>query len=259
MEFPLPSLQRSKMNEEYNELTNYIVELGKTIRSGSAIIVSEDGKDIKLNVDAEINKKIISFLANKFPYPILSEEEKNQISFKKYNKKFWIIDPLDGSLNFSRNIPMSCISIALFNDSKPNYGCIYDFNRNELFVAGSNSCYLNGSRTTTSKIDRKSKGILCTGFPSWRNYEDGSLIKFLDKIKNWKKIRAIGSAALSLTWVARGWADAYIEEDIRIWDVAAGLGLVLAAGGEIYLKENEQPNFVTAIATNGKISVKDLL
>ena len=81
----------------------------------------------------------------------------------------------------------------------------------------------------------------------------------LDKIKNWKKIRAIGSAALSLTWVARGWADAYIEEDIRIWDVAAGLGLVLAAGGEIYLKENEQPNFVTAIATNGKISVKDLL
>ena len=247
------------MNNQYNELTNYIIELGKTIRGSSSIIISEDEKDIKLNVDTEINNKIISFLVNKFPYPIISEEEINQLSYNSYDEKFWIIDPLDGSLNFSRNIPMSCISIALFNGKKTEFGCIYDFNRKELFVSGTNNCFLNNHKITTSNINEKSKGILCTGFPSWRNYGKDSLNKFMHQIKDWKKIRAIGSAALSLAWVARGWVDAYMEEDIRIWDVAAGLALVKAAGGEIYLKENNRTNFVTAIATNGNISIKELL
>ena len=62
-----------------------------------------------------------------------------------------------------------------------------------------------------------------------------------------------------MAWVARGWTDAYIEEDIRIWDVAAGLALVKAADGDIYLKENDRPNYVTAIATNGKISISELV
>ena len=247
------------MNKLYNELTNYIVELGDSIKDSSLIIVSEDEKDIKLNVDAEINNKIISFLKNKFPYPVLSEEETNQLSYKTYDDKFWIIDPLDGSLNFSRNIPMSCISIALYNGGKPKFGCIYDFNRKELFVAQIGNCFLNKQNIKTSNIKKQSRGILCTGFPSWRDYEKRSLNNFLDKIKDWKKIRAIGSAALSLAWVARGWVDAYMEEDIRIWDVAAGLALVEAAGGEIFIKENNRTNFVTAIATNGHISVSELV
>ena len=121
------------------------------------------------------------------------------------------------------------------------------------------TCILNNKQCISSSITNPEKGVLCTGFPSWRNFNDESLSLFLKKINKWKKIRTIGSAALSLVWVARGWADAYIEEDIRIWDVAAGLAIVKAAGGEIYLKENDRPNFVTAIATNGKISVKELL
>ena len=70
----------------------------------------------------------------------------------------------------------------------------------------------------------------------------------------------MGSAALSLSWVARGYADAYIEDDIRIWDVAAGLALVKASGGEIFLdQKNKNSNFVKAIATNGKIPISKLL
>lgn len=246
------------MKNQYNELTDYIVECGTSIRDNSSNIISENGKDIKLNLDAEINNKIISFLANKFQYPILSEEQENQTSFKKYKEKFWIIDPLDGSLNFSRNIPISCISIALFNGKNTEFGCIYDFNRNDLFITGQNKSLLNHHKITTSKVEKKSKGVLCTGFPSWRNYGNESLKIFINKIQDWKKIRAIGSAALSLTWVARGWVEAYMEEDIRIWDVAAGLALVEAAGGEVFVKENKRTNFVTAIATNGTISVEEL-
>lgn len=247
------------MNKLYNELTNYIVELGDSIKHRSSIIVSEDEKDIKLNLDAEINTKITSFLKDKFSYPILSEEGTKQLSYNDYEDKFWIIDPLDGSLNFSRNMPLSCISIGLFNGSKPKFGCIYDFNRKDLFITQIDNCFLNNQKIKTSNIKKKSRGILCTGFPSFRDYGKKSLNDFLDKIKDWKKIRAIGSAALSLAWVARGWVDAYIEEDIRIWDVAAGLALVEAAGGEIFIKENNRANFVTAIATNGNISVKELI
>ncbi|MBT6113895.1 MAG: inositol monophosphatase [Candidatus Marinimicrobia bacterium] len=247
------------MNKLYNELINYIVELGDSIKDSTAIIKSDNLKDIKLNLDAEINSKIILFLKKQFSYPILSEEETKQLSFNNYEDKVWIVDPLDGSLNFSRGIPISCISIALFNGGKHEFGCIYDFNRKELFVAEENNCILNKNKITTSNIKEKSKGILCTGFPSWRNYENESLNIFLHQIKDWKKVRAIGSAALSLAWVARGWVDAYMEEDIRIWDVAAGLTLVKAAGGGIFIKENNRTNFVTAIATNGHISVRELV
>ena len=76
----------------------------------------------------------------------------------------------------------------------------------------------------------------------------------------WKKVRLFGSAALSLAWVACGRCDAYVEEDIRIWDVAAGLAIVKAAGGEVNVGVNKKrKNYVTAVATNGKIKVGDVL
>ena len=246
------------MNNQYKNLIAFIVETGKNIKNVSSIILSDIEKDIKLKADFEINKKLISFLKNNYPYEILSEEDCNEISYTTFHGSFWIIDPLDGSLNFSRNIPMSCISISLWEEGESSFSCIYDFNRDELYYMENGICYINNQKTKTSIVTDTTNGVLCTGFPSWRNYQDESLGKFLQKIKNWKKIRAIGSAALSLAWVARGWADAYIEEDIRIWDVAAGLSLVKAAGGEIFVKENERPNFVTAIATNGKIPVSEL-
>ena len=246
------------MNNNFLPLINKLKKIGDEITGYETNILSNDKKDIKLAVDLENNQKLTSFLMNKYSYNILSEESEDAVSYTKFKEPFWIIDPLDGSLNFSRNIPTSCISVVLWNDNSPDFGCIYDFNRKEVFWIENEKCVMNGSECYTSSTSKIENSVLCTGFPSWRNYNDDSLKTFLQKIQHWKKIRAIGSAALSLSWVARGWADAYIEEDIRIWDVAAGLALVKAAGGEIHVKENDQPNFVTAIATNGKIPVSEL-
>lgn len=235
------------------------MELGRDVKNNTAQVLSNEQKDIKLSTDLELDKKIVSYLEDNFKYQILSEESGSDISYTKYQEPVWIIDPLDGSINFIRHIPISCISVALWNNNKPIFACIYDFTRNDLYYFENDGCVVNKQKLCTSKVSNYGSGILFTGFPSWRDYEEDSLKEFLQKVQNWKKIRAIGSAALSLAWVARGWAEAYIEEDIRIWDVAAGLALVKSAGGYIDIKENDRPNFVTAIATNGKISVKELL
>ena len=246
------------MKNQINLLIHFLSELGSSLEKNTFQILSNNKKDIKLSTDIEINKKIISFLENNFEYPIISEENNNNISFTNYNGLYWIIDPLDGSMNYSRNIPISCISISLWEDHNPNFGLIYDFNNNNIYLTRKAKCYVNNRICKTSTESNINNAILCTGFPSYSNINDDNLKKIVIKIQHWKKIRAIGSAAMSLAWVARGWVDAYIEEDIRIWDVAAGLALVQAAGGKIFIKENDRSNFVTAIATNGKISLGEL-
>ena len=161
---------------------------------------------------------------------------------------------------------MFCISLALWKKKQPVLGIIYDFNHDETFIGVNEKseiyeevgAWLNGHLITVSKIQKKTQGVICTGFPSKRNYKKDSLDEFVKRIQEWKKVRLIGSAALSLAWVACGRADAYIEEDIRIWDIAAGLAIVKAAGGEVYFQAGEKPNFVTAIATNGHISLGEL-
>jgi myo-inositol-1(or 4)-monophosphatase len=216
-------------------------------------VLSEEKKDIKISADKELNKRIVAFLEENFNYPILSEESENNLVFGKCNDPIWIIDPLDGSLNYSRSIPIYCISIALWENYTPIVGIIFDIERNELYYTYDNctKAFLNGKEISTSNTKSKEKGIICTGFPSWREYDRDSLLNFVKKVQYWKKVRLLGSAAVSLAWVSAGRTDAYLEEDIRIWDVAAGMALVKAAGGRINLVKRDRENFVTAYAWNG--------
>lgn len=247
------------MDNAYFKLINFLQNIDKEVDFNLFEILDNDKKDIKLSIDIQINNKIKSFLELNYTYPILSEESIFSKSYLLIQEKCWILDPLDGSLNLSRKIPISCISIALWNGEFVDFACIYDFNRKEVFVADKNKSLVNNVPCQVSSVSEPSSAVLCTGFPSWRSYDDKSLIHFLKKIQQWKKIRAIGSAAISLTWVARGWIDACIEEDIRIWDVIAGLALVKSAGGQVFIKPNDKPNFVTAIATNENFLIKSLL
>lgn len=243
-------------------ISNKTNALNEKIRLFTKNIITEDFKDISIYADKKLNKIITEYLRALTPFEIISEEGEKNISYTEYLEPIWIVDPLDGSLNYSREIPISCISIGLWQKSELIGGIIYDFNHREIYTAvldGVFTATVNNVDIHVSKIADIGRGIITTGFPSWRNYDTESLSKFIQNIQRWKKVRCIGSAALSLAWVACGKAEAYIEEDIRIWDVAAGLALVKAAGGEIYLKPNERPNFVTAIATNGKIPISQLL
>lgn len=195
-------------------------------------ILAEPGRDIKLQADRDAEEIILKALAES-PFPVLAEES-GEIGDVDASKPFWIVDPLDGTLNFSRAIPYCAVSIALSTVNAPMVGVVYDFNRDDLFsgVVGEGA-WRNGQPMRVSAITETSRAILTAGFPVNFVYEDAPLMEFAKMARSFRKLRMFGSAALSLAYVASGHADAYAEDDIMFWDVAAGLALVQAAGGYV--------------------------
>ena len=237
-----------------NELDLAIIaalRAGKYLRELKKVeIESEEGKDIKLKADKESEKIILSYL-KKSKHSILSEEDVTKK--RKRKKAFWIVDPLDGSMNFKRNLPFCVISIALWRKNKPLLGVIYDFNKEDLYYGGiGKGSWLNNKKINVSKISEKNKAILMTGFPIKLDYSGENLKDYVEQIQKFKKIRHIGSAALSLAYVASGKVEAYYEKDIMLWDIAAGLALVKAAGGTVDLKQTKGYQF-EVFASNKKL------
>lgn len=208
-------------------------------------------RDIKIAADKESENIIIDYLIKKAPFSILSEE-KGVIEMPQSPKGVkWIIDPLDGTLNFFRKIPVCCVSIGLWQEDEPLLGVVYDFNNSQLFSAiRKGGAWLNGSKIKTSNIRSKKDAILLTGFPNKTDFSRKTISGFVSNIRNFKKIRLLGSAALSLAYVASAKADAYYEKDIKAWDIAAGAALVLAAGGKLYMKRTLENNTFTVFAAN---------
>ncbi|MBX2077939.1 inositol monophosphatase [Campylobacter peloridis] len=185
---------------------------------------SNDEKDIKLQADLDSEEIICKILMSAFSYPILSEES-YKINDKEKKGIYWVVDPLDGSLNYSQDIPLCCISIALYENNNPILGVIYDFYRKEMFsgIVGV-GVWLNDKKIVLpDKIKNKRQAVLATGFSSYMNYNKEGLEKFISHIQEFKKVRLFGSAALSLAYVACGRVDAYCEKDIAFWDIAAGV------------------------------------
>lgn len=193
------------------------------------VVLLETGRDIKLEADRMAEARILEVLKSS-PYGVLAEE--SGAHDLRAQEPAWIVDPLDGSLNFQRGVPICAVSIALARGDEPLLGVIYDFNRDEMFsgIVGEGA-WLNGAPMRVSEVREQSKAILTTGFPTNRDYSDASLLEFVQHIQRFKKVRLLGSAALMLAYVACGRYEAYAEDNIMYWDVAAGLALVRAAGG----------------------------
>lgn len=164
-------------------------------------------------------------------FPILSEESSH--SLLDDNCK-WIVDPLDGSVNWWRGIPFFAISVAFFEGPDPILGIVLDVNRDQLFqgVVGVGA-WLDGSPIRVSKIEKKEEAILCTGFPSAYEFRANREQAVESIYSGYLKVRMLGSAAMSLAYVASGVTDVYWEEGIKLWDVAGGIALVQAAGGTV--------------------------
>lgn len=208
-------------------------------------------RDVKIEADHKLEETIVKNLLSRSGYPILSEEI-GLVQAKEVDNGYrWIVDPLDGSINFSRGIPMCCVSIALWKGMDPIIGVVYDFNRDETFtgIVGLGA-WLNGVSVRVSKIAEASKAILCTGFPVSTDFSKKTIGKFVKDIQDYKKVRLFGSAALSLAYVSCGRVDSYREDNIKIWDVAAGLSLVLAAGGAVEVKSTESNVILIVRASN---------
>jgi myo-inositol-1(or 4)-monophosphatase len=210
-------------------------------------IVAEEEREIHFQFDLEAEKIIINKLQNGSAYKIVTEESGLIDATGGGYEYTWIVDPLDGSINYSEGIPLSCVSVGLWKNSFPVLGVIYDFHQDHLYEGIiDRGAWLNKCPIRVKPQRCPAKAILCTGFPASMDFSEAAMDTFIRRVREFRKIRMIGSAALSLAYVASGKVDAYYEKNIKIWDVAAGLALVKAAGGEILYNGFPQSHIVEA-------------
>jgi myo-inositol-1(or 4)-monophosphatase len=236
-----------KNNSTKNELA---IAKKSAIEAGSLLLrnkktlnqeILSTNKDIKLKADILAEKVIKTIIENESDYPILAEE--SGVSSNIDSSTFWVVDPLDGTANYARNIPICCVSIALISDLKPILGVIYDFINNDLYEGSIHTkALLNNNEISVSKVKDSCEGILITGLPNNTDYSDSALLTMVKDFQNWRKVRMIGSAAMASVYVASGRADLYTEKKTYLWDIAAGAAIVNAAGGETSIV-NQNENF----------------
>lgn len=196
-------------------------------------------RDIKLAADRAAEAVILDYLTAETGMPALSEEA-GEVGGAPVNGLRWVVDPLDGTANYSRGIPLFCVSIALECEGEPVLGVIHDLSREETFSGTVGlGARLNGAPISVSRNADPARSIFATGLPARRDFSAESLGDFGRSLARWQKVRLLGSAALSLAYVAAGRCDAYAEQSIMPWDVAAGIALVRAAGGKAHVVKLE--------------------
>ena len=217
-------------------------------------ILSTTRKDIKLQADVSAEAVIKDIIKSESTLPILAEE--SGLSSEKISSTFWVVDPLDGTANYSRNIPICCVSIGLISNLKPVLGVIYDFNNDDLYEGSiDTNALLNNNEISVSKVENFHDGVLLTGLPNNTDYSDSALLKMVKDFQNWRKVRMIGSAAMASVYIASGKADLYTEKKTYLWDIAAGAAIVNAAGGEASIV-NQNENFqVDAYFSNSHLKI----
>lgn len=184
-------------------------------------------------VDRMCERAIFEIILGAFPdHDILSEES----PFEEKGSPFrWIVDPIDGTTNYSRGFPFFCVSIGLEIEGELKLGVVFVPPLSELFHAEKGrGAYLNGNRIWVSKVQQLGKSLLCTGFPyDVQDRPDFYLRYFRQFISRSFALRRPGSAAIDLCYVAAGRFDGFWEWNLHAWDVAASSLLVTEAGGRM--------------------------
>ncbi len=211
------------------------------VRDQHPAILSQVGKDIKLSADKASEAVILDLLQRESKFPVLSEEA-GVIGHLDSATAYWVVDPLDGTMNYSRGNVCYCVSLALWVGDDPILGVIVAPALKQEFwgVVGEGSFY-NGAPLTLKIVEAKSQAVLTTGFPVQRSYSAEDLQNFITQIRAYKKVRMIGSAALGLAWVSLGQFDVHLEEGNMLWDVAGGLAILRAAGGVVEFTATAKP------------------
>ena len=211
--------------------------------------------DFVSNIDKTAEAIIVDQIRETYPdHAIIGEE----FGAKSGNSEFtWIIDPLDGTLNFLQGIPHFAISIGIMKGRHHEHGIIYDPVRGEEFIASRGSgAQLNGKRIRVSARSKLEDCVLATGLPpgSVENRLDEYMVGLKDLTGSCRGIRRAGSAALDLAYVAAGRTDGFWEMGLSQWDVAAGIVLVREAGGFVSDLEGGESFFNSGdiIAANPK-------
>jgi myo-inositol-1(or 4)-monophosphatase len=210
--------------------------------------------DLVTEVDKKCEAKIIEIIRNKFPsHNVLGEEGGN---LNKESDYVWIVDPIDGTVNYAHSLPIFCVSIAVEFKKEIILGIVKSAKTNEVFFAEKNKgAYLNDKKISVSKTENLRDGLLVTGFPyGAQNNYDYCIDHFVNFIKQGLPIRRLGSAALDMCYLAAGRFDGFWEVNLNPWDVAASYLIMLEAGGKVTdFFGNEYSIYSKQIlATNGK-------
>ncbi len=215
--------------------------------------------DIKLELDVRCQQLITRMLRAAFPKIALLGEE--GVSGDQQAPQRWVVDPIDGTVNFSYGIPHACVSIALQiregDDYQTVVGVVYDPFCDELWTAiRGQPARLNGKITRVSDRNTLRDSIVSIGFAKTPANLERTLPYFNTLVRRVRKVRLMGAAALGLTYVASGRFDAYLEHGIKLWDIAAG-GLILeCAGGEFWREPVPGLHTYRMAATNGRVRKK---
>ncbi|MBL7718620.1 MAG: inositol monophosphatase [Flavipsychrobacter sp.] len=228
----------------------------QTYFQGQFTIESKDGiNNLVTEVDKLSEDKIITTIKKYYPdHSIISEESGEEKQDSEYQ---WIIDPIDGTVNFAHGIPLCCISIALKKGNHLLLGTVYNPMMNELFFAEQGKgATLNGLPISVSKKSDFRKACLVTGFPyKWPDEREHPIKVFERFVLEGLPVRRLGSAAIDLCWVACGRFDGFWEYNLSSWDVAAGYLIVEEAGGRITNFDGDAYSVFDkqTLATNGLI------
>ena len=208
------------MNHDIDELLKTTIDTVKSVYDDtfhfnkkdtySIEYLNDNNRELKSVLDKEI-EKILDILLP-FKIPILSEESGNHNISTNSSLKF-IIDPLDGTVNYTRQISISSISIALYDNNVPLFGVLITIPNGNIVWGGAKiGSYLNNKKIHVSSISKINRAILCTGFPASYDFNDENMYEFNKNAKKFFKIRMLGSASISLLQVAKGSAECYYEK-----------------------------------------------
>ena len=244
------------LDNEIDSAINAIKKAGRLLSNNRDELNNEiliSSKDIKLEADIKSETIIKEIIFANSSYPILAEESGK--SKDDLGETFWVIDPLDGTANYNRDIPICCISIGLVHKMKPIVGIIFDFNNDDLYVGDctKNISTINNKEINVSDIQQKKDAILITGLPHGTDYSNNALNKMIADMQSWKKVRMIGSAAMASCYVAAGKAELYKENGIFFWDIIAGAAIVNSAGGSAEISNLQENYQVDVIFSNAQL------
>lgn len=234
--------------EGANELTRYF--------QGKFSISNKEGiNNLVTEADHASEKAIINVIRQSYPDHFILSEETGEM---KTGSEFkWIIDPIDGTVNFANGIPICCVSIAVEKNGTIILGAVLNPFMNEFFIAEKgNGARLNDSAIHVSNKDKVSTSCLVTGFPyTYLDVPNGPVQIFEKLIRKGIPVRRLGSAAIDLCWVAAGRFDGFYEHKLEAWDSAAGFLIVEEAGGRVtdFSGNVYSPYQPHLLATNGRI------
>jgi myo-inositol-1(or 4)-monophosphatase len=213
--------------------------LARHFRDVSLNVRAKGERDVVTDADTESETLIRRRLEEFFPEDGVTGEESGETTRGALRR--WYVDPLDGTLNFSRGVPVWCVSMALYEGDSGILGVVHDPLRGDTFVAGRRfGAFHNGAPVKTTKCDRLDQAFVHLTV----DFNDISRKEGLEDIQRLApavlRTRNIGSAALGLAYVAAGWMDAMLHRHANAWDYGAGALLVEEAGGAVSTMQGER-------------------